>query len=58
MGHDVHFLQRLERLPTQQVDLALSMYRDPQMVRFVLSRARLPDGAERVALAQIGRAHV
>lgn len=51
MGHAVHFLQRLERLSTPLVDLALTMYRDPELVRFVLSRARLPDGAERVALA-------
>ena len=51
MGHDVHFLERLDRLGTTEVEFALSLYRDAEMVRWILSRARLPDQAERVALA-------
>lgn len=51
MGHAVHFLQRLERLSTPQLDLALALYRDSALVRYILARARLPDRAERVALA-------
>ncbi len=51
MGHAVHFLQRIERLSPAQADLALTLYREPDLVSHVLRRVRLPDGAERVALA-------
>ncbi|HWN67250.1 MAG TPA: SEC-C metal-binding domain-containing protein [Haliangium sp.] len=51
MGHDIHFLERLERLSMPQADFALALYRDPDLVRFVLANVKLPDGAERVALA-------
>jgi hypothetical protein len=51
MGHDIHFLERLERLSMPQADFALALYRDPELVRFMLSCIRLPDGVERVALA-------
>jgi len=51
MGHDIHFLERLERLSMRQADLALGLYRDPALVRYVLTFVKLPDGVERVALA-------
>jgi hypothetical protein len=51
MGHDIHFLERLERLSMPQADFALALYRDPDLVRFVLAHVKLPDGVERVALA-------
>jgi hypothetical protein len=51
MGHAIHFLERLERLSMPQADSALALYRDPELVRFVLRRAKLPDGVDRVALA-------
>jgi hypothetical protein len=51
MGHDEHFLQRLDRVDREHVDLALGLYRDHELVRHVLSSARLPETAERVALA-------
>jgi hypothetical protein len=51
MGHAVHFLQRIERLSPAQADLALTLYREPELVAHVLGRVRLPEGAERVALA-------
>jgi hypothetical protein len=51
MGHAVHFLTRVERLSARQADVALALYRDPGLVAFILNRVRLPDGAERVALA-------
>jgi hypothetical protein len=51
MGHAIHFLQRIERLSPAQADLALTLYREPKLVAHVLGRVRLPDGAERVALA-------
>jgi hypothetical protein len=51
MGHAIHFLERLERLSMPQADFALALYRDPELVRFMLSCIKLPDGVERVALA-------
>jgi hypothetical protein len=51
MGHAIHFLERLERLSMPQADFALALYRDPDLVRFMLSCLKLPDGVERVALA-------
>jgi SEC-C motif len=51
LGHDIHFLRRLERASAAQVERALQLYRDPEAVRFVLDRARLPDGADRIALS-------
>jgi hypothetical protein len=51
MGHAVHFLQRVERLSPVQADLALTLYREPGLVRHVLRVVSLPEGAERVALA-------
>jgi hypothetical protein len=50
MGHATHFLGRLERLSSPQADFALELYRDSELIRFILQRSRLPDGAERVAL--------
>lgn len=49
--HAEHFLSRLDRLNTQEVDLALGMYRDPGLLRAVLQQLSLPDSAERVALS-------
>ena len=51
MGHAVHFLQRIERLSPAQADLALTLYREPELVAHVLGRVRLAEGGERVALA-------
>ena len=50
-GHDVHFLERLERLSTPETELALSLYRDPLLIRTLLEQVRLPEGAARVALS-------
>lgn len=47
----MHFLQRLERLPTHHVDYALALYRNSGLVRFILGHAQVPDGVDRVALA-------
>lgn len=56
MAHDTHFLSRLQRLDDpRQLDVALALYRDPVTVRFLLARASLPDGADRVALALTDR---
>lgn len=52
MGHDTHFLSRLQRLGDhRQVDLALGLYRDPRAVRLILARVGLPEDTERVAIA-------
>lgn len=51
MGHADHFLSRLDRLASAEVELALQLYRDPELLRAVLNAVQLPDGAERVAIA-------
>ena len=56
MGHDIHFLERLSRVGQTELELALSLYRDPGLVKAVLERAKLPDGAERIAVALSERA--
>lgn len=50
-GHSTHFLRRLDRVADQQVELALTLYRDPELLREVLRRARLADRIERVAIS-------
>lgn len=50
-GHDVHFLERLERLSTPETELALSLYQDPLLIRAVLEQLHLPESAARVALS-------
>ncbi|UQA55181.1 YecA family protein [Polyangium aurulentum] len=51
MGHAHHFLSRLDRVSVPHVELALALYRDHDMVRFILGSAKLPEGAERVAIS-------
>ena len=51
MGHDEHFLGRLDRVPARHVELALALYRDHELVRAILLDARLSPEAPRVALA-------
>lgn len=51
MSHAHHFLSRLDRVSYDQMELALSLYNDPGAVKFILSNARLPDGAERVGIS-------
>ncbi len=48
---DIHFLERLERVSMVHMDLALSLYRNPELVRFLLHEAAPPDRFERVAIA-------
>lgn len=49
--HAEHFLSRLDRLNTREVDLALGLYRDPDLLRCVLQQTSLPDTASRVAVS-------
>jgi hypothetical protein len=51
MGHATHFLQRLDRVNELEVELALTLYRDPQLLKAVLSSVELPAKAERFALS-------
>ena len=51
MGHDHHFLSRLDRFATPEVELALSLYRDHHLVRQVLNEAKIPEAANRVAIS-------
>jgi hypothetical protein len=50
-GHAAHFLRRLDRVDDRQVELALALYNDPELVRATLARASLPEHAERVAIS-------
>lgn len=52
MGHDTHFLSRLQRLDDHRMlDLALGLYRDPRAVRVVLDWSSFDGESDRVALA-------
>jgi len=51
MGHDEHFLERLDRVAREQTELALELYRDHQAVRHLLDREDVPVDAARVAIA-------
>ncbi|AKF06578.1 YecA family protein [Sandaracinus amylolyticus] len=51
MGHAAHFLRRLDRVSDAHVELALTLYRDADLLRAVLDAARIPEGASRVALS-------
>lgn len=51
MGHDEHFLRRLDRVADDHVELALTLYRDQELLAEVLGRAALPEGTERLAIS-------
>ena len=51
VGHDHHFLSRLDRVSTEHVELALGLYRDTELVSHILHHAGVPDGAPRVAIS-------
>ena len=51
MGHDIHFLQRLDRVNLPHVELAMSLYNDTPLTQYILSLLKLPDAVERVAFA-------
>lgn len=50
-GHQAHFLSRIDRLEREHAELALGLYRDPDIVRYLIQSAGVPDGDDRVALA-------
>src|SRR2546423_617293 len=51
MAHAEHFLSRLERLEQPHVELSLALYRDPELVRFILQGVAFDGGSDRVALS-------
>jgi hypothetical protein len=51
MVHAEHFLQRLERTSGHETELALDLYYDSRLVQAILTRARLPEQAARVAIS-------
>ena len=51
MGHDAHFLTRLDRFPPAHVSLALGLYREPAIVRAILKQGKVSEAAERVIIA-------
>lgn len=51
MGHDHHFLSRLDRVKRDTVDFALSLYRDAELVKWVLETSMLPESAPRIGIA-------
>jgi hypothetical protein len=50
MGHDTHFLSRLQRVEGRALDLALGLYRDTPLLHWTLGRLPLADSDEVVAL--------
>jgi hypothetical protein len=50
-GHQHHFLSRLDRISVPHVELALRLYRDHDLVRFILGKLSLPERAPRVAFS-------
>ncbi len=51
MGHAHHFLSRLDRVSQDHVELALSLYNDPDLLRAVMAESRAPESAERIAIS-------
>ena len=51
MRHAEHFLSRLDRLAGSEVETALELYRDPDLLRLVLAEVALPEAASRVAVS-------
>ncbi|WP_230470149.1 SEC-C metal-binding domain-containing protein [Lujinxingia vulgaris] len=56
-GHQVHFLERLERVDGEEQELALKLYYDASFVRAYLEGTRIPPEYERVALALSDEPH-
>ncbi len=55
-NHYTHFLRRLDRVTEGHLELAMSLYGDHELLRLVLDRSELPEGAHRVAIA-LGPVH-
>ena len=49
--HDGHFLSRLERLSVSQVELALALYHDHELMKVLLNCLKIGDTVQRVAIS-------
>ncbi len=50
-NHYTHFLRRLDRVTEGHLELAMALYTDHELLKLVLQRAHIPEGAERVAVS-------
>jgi len=50
-GHAIHFLERQIRASEESYSLSIELYHRPNILRWVLSRVRIPDECERVAIS-------
>jgi hypothetical protein len=53
--HAHHFLSRLDRVSAPEVELALGLYNDVPLLKYILASSAIPEGAERVALSMADR---
>ena len=51
LGHSDHFLNRLTRTTDTQSELALLLYNNPQILKYILSSLNLPDTYDRIAIS-------
>lgn len=51
MPHDIHFLERLSRLHDADVEVALTLYRDRDLLAHILRRITLPEGVTRFRIS-------
>lgn len=51
MGHDAHFLERLDRVTYEQTEVALALYRDHEAVRHILDEQAVAAEAPRIAIS-------
>lgn len=48
---DIHFLTQLSRVSQREVELALSLYQDPSLLKWILASVEIPEGASRLAIS-------
>jgi hypothetical protein len=53
-NHAHHFLSRLDRVSSEETALALALYRDPAILRYVIDQAAPDPASERVAVSLAG----
>lgn len=51
MGHAHHFLSRLDRVSLPHVELALSLYRDEDLLRFIIESTKISTQIPRLAIS-------
>ncbi len=51
MPHQHHFLSRLDRISPRQTEFALSLYRDDDLMKFLLQNVQVPETEDRFAVS-------